>query len=247
MKLTPNGVSYGTDSTEKVFDTFSGGKIAPGSSINFLKNHWSSYCILGELLWPGNIKLMSLVPVGKIGTPSNPFSLESFTSAAQLLLRTICSVLSRFRNDKPPLKPSPQPDKSCMGAPIKSYCKYSFISKGAFEQMMLSNWKSKTCFAGASCSHSQGVVIKAETSVCFSKPTALDRSRSWIDPSLIFRWNDFDTGLKVGVVKRRMGQSGPRTEEKWRITGTSLESARLSTITATFDPTEGFRKEGSML
>ena len=29
-------------------------------------------------------------------------------------------------------------------------------------------------------------------------------------------------------------------EEKWRITGTSLESARLSTIAATFDPTDGF-------
>lgn len=112
---------------------------------------------------------------------------------------------------------------------------------------MLSSWNSKTCFAGTSCSHNQGVVIKAETSVCFSKSTALDRSRSWIDPSLIFRWNVFDMVAKVDVVKRRIGHSGPRMEEKCRITGTSLESARLSNITATFDPMDGFRKEGSML
>lgn len=114
--------------------------------------------------------------------------------------------------------------------------------------MILSSWKSKTCFAGASCSHNQGVVIKPETSVCFSKLRALGRLRSWIDPSLIFRWNVFDPVPKVEVVKRRIGQSGPRMEEKWRMTGTSLGSARLSNITATFfDSMDGLRKEGRML
>lgn len=106
-KLTPKGVSYGIDSTENVADTFRGGRIAPGSSINFLKNHWSSYCILGELPWPGSIALISLVPVESMGTPSNPFSLDTFTSAVQLLLRTICNVLSRFRSDNPSLNPIP--------------------------------------------------------------------------------------------------------------------------------------------
>ena len=113
--------------------------------------------------------------------------------------------------------------------------------------MMLSSWKINTCLAGRSCSHSQDVVIKAETSVCFSKSRAIERSRSWMEPSSSFRWNVLDGVLKDEVVKRIMGHSDPRIEEKCRIWGTSRGSARLSTMTATLDPMDAFRKEGSML
>lgn len=39
----------------------------------------------------------------------------------------------------------------------------------------------------------------------------------------------------ASLVKTYIGQSGPRTEEKWRMTGTRLSSLRFSTITAAFE------------
>src|SRR5277367_6116633 len=121
-------------------------------------------------------------------------------------------IIFRFRNERPPLKPSPQ--KSPMGAPTMSYSRKSSTLTGELAQRMLSAWNRRTCLAGASCSQNQGFVRKEDTEwlVLSFVPSGMCLTRMRESSTALRKGAEVER-LALAEIGRTMGQVGPRMEE----------------------------------
>lgn len=98
---------------------------------------------------------------------------------------------------------------------------------------MLSDWKNKTCSAGASCSHTQGFVRNPVTSSRWVKSTSEGRATIDMRFSSTSRLNGAEVGRVSCVVNRKIGHPGPKTDAKCSKRGTRGSRARFSIMAAT--------------